>query len=196
MRAALSENKFPTVTQRGLRVFLRVPAPDDAREVIVRSYASRALHRGLVSPPDTAEQFANYLRRVGAANQQGFVVCRVEDQAIVGVMNLSEIVRGIFRSAYLGYYAFAPFAGRGYMTEGLALLLQQAFKVLNLHRIEANIQPQNLASKALVKRAGFKLEGYSPRYLKVCGRWRDHERWALLVEDWRATKARRTLPRA
>jgi len=109
---------------------------------------------------------------------------------IVGVMNLSEIVQGFFRSAYLGYYALEPFAGRGYMNEGLSLLLHHAFKVLKLHRIEANIQPHNEASKALVKRSGFKLEGYSPRYLKIGGRWRDHERWTLLVEDWRAARRR------
>jgi len=100
--------------------------------------------------------------------------------------NLSEIVRGSFQSAYLGYYALAPHAGDGYMSEGLELVLQAAFRNLKLHRVEANIQPRNAASLALVKRAGFRREGFSPRYLKVCGRWRDHERWAMLVDDWRA----------
>lgn len=176
-----------------MRVYLRAPTPNHAREFIARGHASRSLHRGLVSPPATSEQFANYLRRCGSSNHEGFLICRTEDSAIVGVMNLSEIVLGFFRSAYLGYYAFTPFAGRGYMTEGMSLLLNHAFKALKLHRIEANIQPQNAASKALAKRAGFKLEGYSPRYLKVCGRWRDHERWALLIEDWKTTRRKRDL---
>ena len=188
MCAAHSKDNLSTVSRRGLRVFLRAPSREDAKELIALNRASRILHRGLVSPPINNQQFASYLRRCNAPNHQGFVVCRVEDAMIVGVMNLSEIVQGFFRSAYLGYYAFEPFAGRGYMTEGLSLLLNHAFKVLKLHRIEANIQPQNTASKALVKRAGFKLEGYSPRYLKVCGHWRDHERWALLVEDWKAAR--------
>ena len=74
----------------------------------------------------------------------------------------------------------------GYMTEALQLALHYAFKSLRLHRLEANIQPSNAASIALVKRAGFVLEGYSERYLKVCGRWRDHERWAITAERWRA----------
>lgn len=171
-----------------MRVFLRAPSPTDAKEFIALSQVSKILHRGLVSPPITSEQFANYVQRCGSSNHECLLVCRTEDAAIVGVMNLSQIILGYFRSAYLGYYAFAPFAGHGYMTDGMSLLLNHAFKALKLHRIEANIQPQNLASKALVKRAGFKLEGYSPRYLKVCGHWRDHERWALLIEDWKASR--------
>jgi ribosomal-protein-alanine N-acetyltransferase len=72
------------------------------------------------------------------------------------------------------------------MSEALQLMLKYAFKKLKLHRLEANIQPGNAASIALVKRAGFVREGYSQRYLKVSGRWRDHERWAIIAEDWRA----------
>jgi len=79
----------------------------------------------------------------------------------------------------------AAFAGQGYMTEGMRLALAQAFGPLKLHRLEANIQPANTDSIALVKRLGFKREGYSPRYLKIGGRWQDHERWAVLREDWK-----------
>ena len=191
-RAIDHKDKSNEIRLRGLQVFLRAPSQRDAQELIARNRASVRLHRGLVLPPVNDEQFASYLRRSRATNQACFMVRRIEDEAIVGVMNLSEIVRGMFRSAYLGYYAVEPFAGRGYMTEGLSLVLKHAFEALKLHRIEANIQPQNEASKALVKRAGFKLEGYSPRYLKIAGRWRDHERWALLVEDWKA-KGRRNV---
>jgi [ribosomal protein S5]-alanine N-acetyltransferase len=102
---------------------------------------------------------------------------------IVGVFNISQIVYGRLRTAYLGYYVLEPFAGQGYMHDGLALVLRFAFGPLGLHRLEANIQPENESSIALVKRAGFRLEGYSPRYVKVAGRWWDHERWAILAED-------------
>jgi ribosomal-protein-alanine N-acetyltransferase len=67
-------------------------------------------------------------------------------------------------------------------------MLRYAFKQLKLHRVEANIQPENVASIALVKRAGFVNEGYSRRYLKIGGQWRDHERWAILHEDWKTNR--------
>ena len=74
------------------------------------------------------------------------------------------------------------------MTEALRLMLAYAFNDLKLHRLEANVQPENVSSLALVKRAGFVREGYSRRYLKIAGRWRDHERWAILREDWQANR--------
>ena len=106
-----------------------------------------------------------------------------EPRALVGVVNISEIVRGSFQSAYLGYYAFEPFAGQGLMRQGLTQVVAHAFNKMKLHRLEANIQPSNTASIWLVKRLGFKREGLSPRYLKIGGRWRDHERWTLLMEN-------------
>jgi len=71
------------------------------------------------------------------------------------------------------------------MAFGFAETLRRAFRRHGLQRVEANLQPQNRASRALVKRLGFRREGYSLRYLKIAGRWRDHERWAMTKEDWR-----------
>lgn len=110
-----------------------------------------------------------------------FLVCLRDSESIAGVINITNIVLGLFRSGYLGYYAFAGHEGQGLMREGMQAVVCHAFKVLKLHRLEANIQPDNLASIALVKSCGFSREGYSPRYLKIGGRWRDHERWAILA---------------
>jgi [ribosomal protein S5]-alanine N-acetyltransferase len=145
---------------------------------------------GRVSSITTREGFADYIERCGQSDFEGFLVCRKEDDAIVGSINLSQIFRGGFKSAYLGYQVGEPFAGRGYMTEAIELVLRYAFREMKLHRLEANIQPENGASIAIVKRAGFTKEGYSRRYLKISGRWRDHERWAIVMEDWRERKRR------
>jgi len=180
-------------------VYLRRPRRADGPAFIAAVRASRALHANWVRAPRSAAGFANYLRRFAgarsrraSATQVGFLVCRAEDDAPVGVFNLSEIVRGAFRSAYLGYYALAPHAGHGYMAEGLALTLRVAFRKLKLHRIEANVQPGNRRSVALVRAAGFAREGFSRSYVRIAGRWRDHERWAMLAEDWQQSGRRGT----
>jgi ribosomal-protein-alanine N-acetyltransferase len=75
------------------------------------------------------------------------------------------------------------------MFEGMRLVITHCFAELKLHRLEANIQPENARSIALVRALGFQREGFSPRYLKVGGKWRDHERWALLSEQWRGVRS-------
>jgi ribosomal-protein-alanine N-acetyltransferase len=169
----------------GQKIFLRAPSRRDAAEFIALSRASLAFHKGRVSPPLNAEQFADFIRRSRRPDIACFLVCRIADGAIIGSINLSQIFFGGFRSAYLGYYVGGAYTAHGYMTEALQLMLGYAFRRLKLHRIEANIQPDNVASLALVRRAGFEREGFSRRYLKIAGRWRDHERWAILVEDWK-----------
>ncbi len=104
---------------------------------------------------------------------------RDPDPVIVGVINLNNIVRGSFLNASLGYYAGLPYAGQGYMTSGLKAAVRFAFDGLGLHRLEANIQPNNAPSINLVKRCGFVNEGFSPNFLYIAGAWRDHERWAI-----------------
>jgi ribosomal-protein-alanine N-acetyltransferase len=123
------------------------------------------------------------VRRARTPSHVAYLIRLRRSRELVGAAAVSEIVRGLFRSAYLGYYAFSPHDGHGLMREGLSLVIGQAFGRLRLHRLEANIQPGNRASRRLVQALGFRREGYSPRYLKVRGRWRDHERWALLADE-------------
>ncbi len=131
-----------------------------------------------VYPPSEINQFVSEENR--------YLVCLEGSDTIVGTFNISEIVRGLFQSAYLGFSAFEPHQRKGYMTLGMQLLLNEAFNHLNLHRIEANIQPNNEASLALVKKSGFIKEGFSKQYLRVGGKeWRDHERWAIVNSNWK-----------
>jgi ribosomal-protein-alanine N-acetyltransferase len=166
-------------------VYLRPPARSDRDEFIALMRASRAFHRPWATAPTDDERFATYLADSRRPDFEAMLVCRHEDDAILGFFNLSQIARGSLQSAYLGYAVGKAYARHGYMREGIELVLRVAFLTLRLHRVEANIQPDNHASIALAQGAGFRREGYSPRYLKIGGRWRDHERWAILAEEWR-----------
>ncbi|HVB84993.1 MAG TPA: GNAT family N-acetyltransferase [Rhodanobacteraceae bacterium] len=161
------------------RINLRPPTALDQAGFLRLARASRALHGAWVQAPTTSRQYAAYLQRMAQPGNQAFLVCLRTTQQIVGVVNLTHVVMGVFRSGYLGYYAFAGCERQGLMREGLKATARHAFTAFKLHRLEANIQPDNVASIALVRSCGFQREGYSPRYLKIGGRWRDHERWAL-----------------
>ena len=166
------------------RVLVRAPTAADRQEYMAAMRASRKLHRPWM-PAVTEDTFDRLLRIAEDPRYEPGLVCRLEDGAIAGFININEIVRGLFQSGYLGYAAMAAYAGQGYMREGLELVLARAFTELRLHRLEANIPPGNQASIALVRSAGFVREGFSERYLKIGGRWRDHDRWAIRVEQWR-----------
>ena len=140
---------------------------------------SKSLHRGWVHPPtrhEDAEELAK--RRQGPADY-GYVIHELETGAVAGYIEITNIIRGPFQSAYLGYYMFKGYERQGFMKWAMGVIIKKAWNDLKLHRLEANIQPGNAASIALVKNLGFTKEGYSPAYLKVGGRWRDHERWAI-----------------
>ena len=162
-------------------VYLRLPTATDAEEFLRLMLRSRRLHHPWIQPPVTEKGFRAYLARMDRDDHQGFLVCRRDNHAIAGVINVNNIVHGAFLSGSLGYYSVAVQAERGYMTAGLKQVIRIAFEVLGLHRLEANIQPGNARSLALVRRLGFRREGFSPAYLFIDGAWRDHERWALLA---------------
>lgn len=167
---------------RRLRVLLRDVQPGDAHAFLAAARASRSLHHPWLEAPCTPSQFSTLLARTAQSDQHTLLVCRRNDGALVGVIRISNIVRGAFRSGYLSYYVFAGHERQGLMREAMELAVRHAFGKLHLHRVEANIQPSNAASRALVRACGFSLEGWSPRYLKINGRWRDHERWARLAD--------------
>lgn len=161
--------------------------PADSEEFLAAVLASRTLHYPWVDLADTPERFAALLLRFSASDQFGCLVRHVSCGRLVGYVSIGNLVRGALQSANLGYAAFRGHEGRGLMTEGLRRVVDFAFDGLALHRVEANIQPTNERSLALVRRLGFQREGYSPRLLFIDGDWRDHERWALRTDNcpWR-----------
>lgn len=160
-------------------LLLRRALSTDLDEVRAAYERSAQLHHPWTCAP---QDLSPYLAQEGR-----YFLCLQAGGEIVGTFHISNIVRGHFQSAYLGYEAFAPHQGKGFMSQGLALLVSEAFGRLNLHRLEANIQPGNSASIALVARQGFVKEGYSKQYLRVGAKqWQDHERWAIINEHWEA----------
>lgn len=168
-------------TQATPRTYFRPITSKDRRELLALAASSRELHASWISPPTTAHMFKIYLRRTQRDDHEGYAICRHDTAAIVGVINVNNIVRGNFQSASLGYYAASAHAGQGFMREGLLQVKEHLFANLGLHRVEANIQPGNVASIALVRACGFAHEGLSPNFLFINGAWRDHERWAAVA---------------
>ncbi|WP_281392831.1 GNAT family N-acetyltransferase [Streptomyces zagrosensis] len=166
----------------GERAAIRRLRRDDEREFITSARQSVALHRPWLFPPTSREEFASYVHRLEEPSRVGFVICERGTDEIAGYVAINAIVGGAFQCGALGYGAFAHAAGRGLMSEGLGLVAEYAFGPMRLHRLEANIQPDNERSIALVKRLGFRLEGFSPDFLFIDGAWRDHERWAITSE--------------
>ena len=161
-----------------MRIAVRPILAADRAAFVAAARASRSLHRPWVTAPTDLHAFDRHLGRLDGISHFGFVV-DLQGQ-LVGAINLTNVVMGSFCSGYLSYFAFAGFERRGYMRAGLDAVVRQAFGTIRLHRLEANIQPGNLASIALVRSCGFQQEGFSPNYLKIGGRWRDHQRWAIV----------------
>ncbi|AFZ30765.1 GCN5-related N-acetyltransferase [Gloeocapsa sp. PCC 7428] len=167
-----------------LRVFIRRPTAEDYQGLLSLHQRSQDFHFPWVFPPLNEQECKDYINRCQNEDFEGLLICHSTNNKIIGVANLSQIFYRAFQNAYLGYYVDVNFAGQGFMSEGVRLAIDYAFYTLGLHRVEANIQPENTASINLVKRLRFTKEGFSQRYLKINGEWRDHERWALTFEDW------------
>jgi ribosomal-protein-alanine N-acetyltransferase len=161
------------------RVELSPLTLDDEEKFCALVRASAELHHPWMRLPANPEEFRAWMRRFEDGSNLGFLIRVRETGAVAGSVNLNSVIRGRYQGASLGYAAFAPSAGKGYITEGIAAVMEYAFTELRLHRLEACIQPGNKASLAVVQRLGFHFEGVSPDYLYIDGDWRDHERWAI-----------------
>lgn len=107
------------------------------------------------------------------------------DGDFAGQLTVDNVVRGVMGSAHLGYWIDQPVAGRGHMSAAVAVVVEHCFGPVGLHRLQADVRPENAPSRALVTRLGFREEAYFARYLDIDGQWRDHIGYALTVEDAR-----------
>ena len=163
-------------------ITLRVPTLQDEAAFLSAMQKNISLHHPWVKAPITSEEFHTYIKRSQQDNQKSLLV--LKDNQISGVFNISEIMQGCFQNAFLGFYAVAGFENQGIMSAGLKLVLKYFFEELKLHRLEANIQPENKKSIQLVSKNKFRYEGFSPRYLKINDAWCWHEHWTITYEEY------------
>lgn len=192
IRLTRSGSAAPAPTRlEGVLVFLRPPHTDDWQ-----SWAElRALSADFLKPweptwPPDALTEAAYTRRMRRLATEwktdegySFHVFDREAGRLVGGIGLTQVRRGVAQTGTLGYWVGAPYERRGFTTEAVRLVVNFAFRQLQLHRVEAACLPENLPSRRVLEKAGFVREGYARQYLRIAGEWRDHLTFALLSDD-------------
>ena len=133
------------------------------------------------SPAAFAAMLRAMRREARAGRSLPFAV--VLHGSLVGQVTVANVVRGAFHSASVGYWVDRAAAGRGVIPTALALVVDHCFGPVGLHRIEANVRPENRPSLAVVRKLGFREEGRHERFLYIDGAWRDHLTFAVTVED-------------
>jgi len=132
------------------------------------------------------ESITEMIRRENEATAQQsaliLYIFKKGENKVIGCVKLNNIVYGVFLSCFAGYMLDKDELNKGYMTQALKKAVSIAFEELKLHRIEANIMPRNCASKRVVEKLGFVFEGTASKYLKINGRWEDHNHYVLLNE--------------
>jgi ribosomal-protein-alanine N-acetyltransferase len=141
---------------------------------------SLKFHESFILAPKTPEAFERYIKGFEGDASEGYVICRSRTEDIVGFVNVNGIIRFPYDRGILGYGIFEPYARRGYMKQALGQVIDIYFNERGLHRLEADIQPENHASTNLVKSLGFICEGVSRGFIKINDVWTDHARWALV----------------
>jgi len=175
----------------GRRVYLRAPEDRDWRPwADLRSVSRDFLVPWEPSWPADAlsrDSFRRRLRRYGIDWREdagySFFIFRHGDNALLGGATIGIVRRGVAQSGTLGYWIGEPFARQGYMTDAVKTTVGFAFETLQLHRLEAACLPSNLASQGVLRKLGFRQEGYAKHYLRINGEWCDHLLYALLAEE-------------
>jgi [ribosomal protein S5]-alanine N-acetyltransferase len=165
---------------------LEVADAEDLLEMLLRDRAF--LDRWEPTRPDGFYTLERHQKRLellqGDETFADFGIFRAAGDELVGRIQLSGISRGPFENAYLGYFVSERHNGRGYATEAVRQAVEVAFGELGLHRVQAAVMPRNLASVRVLEKAGFREEGFAPRYLQIAGVWEDHKLYAVTAEEW------------
>jgi ribosomal-protein-alanine N-acetyltransferase len=187
------------VARKPAGVYLRPLRPDDGPALLDLRVRNRRLFQPF-EPVQSERHFTleGQRREIAlcaddavADRRYAFGILRTDDDVLVGRVALSNVARGAWQNATVGYYVDGRWQGRGYATEAVRLTLAFAFTEAGLHRVQAGVIPDNGASVRVLRKAGFRREGHAPRYLEINGAWRDHDLFAITVEEWDPASARR-----
>ena len=171
------------LTDSGVTLSIRRIKPSDEKAFLKLARRDQEQHQPWIKVPRTKKAFQKYAETMSTDDDRGYLIIRRDTKALVGVIELRDIFLGDFKNAYVCYYAFSTQSGNGFIKAAMLAVIDIAFSKLKLHRLEANIQPQNSASIQLIRACGFTQEGYSPKFLRMNGVWCDHQRWALIKLD-------------
>ena len=198
----LFANRMPSVRIDGPRVYIRPPRRADERQWV----EIRRISRDFLVPweptwPADAATAAAYRRRYRRFCEEwrlragfAFFVFEQGSDRLLGGITLTNVRRGVSQSGSIGYWMGQPYAGQGFMSEAVGLMLHFCFDSLGLHRVEAACLLHNDASRALLRKLGFQEEGVARRYLCINGQWQDHMTHAILRSDPRPSPVRRSIP--
>lgn len=184
--------EFPPVRLTGPRIFMRPPDPVD-----YQSWASlrkrSADHLIPFEPEWHADSLTHgmFTRRIERQSRDwklglscSFLIFRSDDQAVLGGMNVNNIVRGAAQFCTLGYWLGEEYQGQGFMSEAMRLTLIYGFNTLQFHRVNAGTLPHNGRSIKLLRKFGFEEEGYAKSYLQINGEWQDHILFGLTEDQF------------
>ena len=128
----------------------------------------------LLTPEDAEDLLNYYIRNKEFLRDEGIHFGIYKDKELVGRIRISNIIYGVFKSAFIGYSIDKEYQGNGYMKEAVALVVDYAFNELDLHRIEATTLVDNIRSQNVLKACQFEELGVCNNYLHINGKWRDH----------------------
>ena len=181
---------------KGRRVALRPLVPGDFGQFAeVRNRNGEWLTKWeparVVGAPDPACSYDAFVARCSMRQRErqlgtGYGFGIFVEGVFAGEINVNSVQRGPFQNAYVGYWIDEKYAGNSYVPEAVVVVCRYAFEDLHLHRLQIAIIPRNTASRRVVEKLGLRDEGIAQRYLQINGRWEDHVRYALTVEEWTA----------
>jgi len=140
---------------------------------------SPAMPESFYTIAEQTHRFNQYVTLHQQAREYKFVLG--DEDSIIAVINLVHVERGVFMNGRLGYSIDELYSGKQVMTECIERIKDYSKNVLQLHRLEANIMPRNIASKRVIEKCGFTCVGLSPQYLLINKTWEDHEHWAVIL---------------